>query len=158
MKSVLCIFVPSGLGPRAALVVQRVHEQGSLTQGGGTGSFNPMCVYFGFLCLLGSYAGFFASLQSKHFSGRKDAPVRPQTSPFICQGLLGLEVRTVVPWNLDFIVLAKAYAHRRVTIGKYCSTKNVEFVRSTCDFLSQKFVSFVCFYVAYPLSQFSFGF
>ena len=110
MKSVLCMFVPAGLGRRAALVVQRLHEQGRLTQGGGTGSSTPcvslsvFCVFFDFLCLLDSYAGFFASLQSNHFSGRKDPHRRPQTSPYHCQGLLGLKARTVRPWNLDFIV------------------------------------------------------
>ena len=97
------MFVPAGLGPRAALVVQRLHEQGRLTQGGGTGSsapcvsFSVFRVFFGFLCLLDSYAGFFASLQTKHFSGRKDAHGRLRTAPYHCQGFLGLEVRTVRP-------------------------------------------------------------
>lgn len=54
----LTIYVPAGLGRRAALVVQRLHEQGRLTQEGGTGtstpcmSFSVFCLFFGFLCLL----------------------------------------------------------------------------------------------------------
>ena len=46
----LTIYVPAGLGRRAALVVQRLHEQGRLTQGGGTGT-STSCVSFSVFCL-----------------------------------------------------------------------------------------------------------
>ena len=105
----LTIYVPAGLGRRAALVVQRLHEQGRLTQGGGTGTSTPCVSFsvfslFSVFCVYWIYTQVSSSLQSKHFSGRKDPHRRPQTSPYHCQGLLGLKVRTVRPWNLDFIV------------------------------------------------------